>query len=254
MDETVKLVEPPCYFLGKPREGGGTDVYCDGDGIPVTRMLRAEIEFIKLVLGLDEYIVHTLTASGRVAPPLWSQRDPKWKDYHLGSGTTTIGSYGCLLTSIAMGLTALLGQEITPLEMNDRLNMVGGFTGENRNRLIWSKVPEAYRQVELVTLIHCTTTPAPTTQIDQWLKLGYVVVVRVDMKLATTEVDQHWVLLVSGNGTQGYGIHDPWPLPDDQREFAMPPAYCRMDVKPPWNAARAIFSVAVYRRKADAAG
>jgi len=247
-DEKI-FVEPPCYFLGRTAEDGQSqEVYCDGDGIPVVRMLRAEIEFIRRVLGLADFEVYQLTGKGQIAPPLWSQRDPRWKSHQLGFGTSTIGGLGCLVTSHAMGLSAMFGREITPPEFNDALKAVSGFTGSNRNCLIFSKVPAAFPEIELVTLVHCTTTPAPVAQIDEWLNAGYIVIIRIDMNLSTAEINQHWLLLVSGNGTDGYGFHDPWPLPEDQKELALPPASC----KPGWNAARAIYSVVAYRRKADA--
>jgi hypothetical protein len=59
-----------------------------------------------------------------------SQRDPRWKDIKLGTGSTTISSHGCLITCLAM----LAGT--TPDVVNEELKRVGGY--QNGNLVIWS--------------------------------------------------------------------------------------------------------------------
>jgi hypothetical protein len=55
---------------------------------------------------------------------IFSQRDPKWKDVKLGNGKTTIGGFGCFVTSLAM----LSGK--TPPEVNEILKRGGYFQGD----------------------------------------------------------------------------------------------------------------------------
>ena len=71
-----------------------------------------------------------------------SQRDPRWKDIKLGFGNTTIGFYGCTITSLAM-LAGLL-----PNEVNERLRGVNGYAGDNKNLIIWAKVKQAIPWLE----------------------------------------------------------------------------------------------------------
>lgn len=60
---------------------------------------------------------------------IYSQRDPKWKDQKMGTGT--LGQYGCLVTSISM----LSG--ISPDILNSKIKEVNGYSGNN---LIWEKL------------------------------------------------------------------------------------------------------------------
>jgi hypothetical protein len=57
-----------------------------------------------------------------------SQIDPQWKDKKLGASDLTIGTCGCLLTSMTMVADAF-GLDETPASMNDRMLAIGGFAG-----------------------------------------------------------------------------------------------------------------------------
>lgn len=59
-----------------------------------------------------------------------SQRDPRWKDIKLGTGSTSIGGEGCLITCLAMFAGT------TPDVVNEELKRVGGY--QNGNLVIWS--------------------------------------------------------------------------------------------------------------------
>ena len=59
-----------------------------------------------------------------------SQRDPRWKDIKLGTGSTSIGGEGCLITCLAMLAST------TPDVVNEELKRVGGY--QNGNLVIWS--------------------------------------------------------------------------------------------------------------------
>ena len=69
---------------------------------------------------------------------VYSQNDPRWKNKKLGnSKSSTIGRYGCLLTSIAM----MDGRP--PNVMNSVLKTAGCFTGKYGDLLISEKVVKA---------------------------------------------------------------------------------------------------------------
>ena len=55
-----------------------------------------------------------------------SQRDPRWRAIRLGFGDeqTTIGSDGCLITSLAM-LAGAYGLRETPASLNEKLIALG---------------------------------------------------------------------------------------------------------------------------------
>lgn len=206
------------------------------------QMAEDMADLATLVMGLDD----VLRLPSDV--PLYSQRDPYWSDEKLGFGTSTIGQYGCLVTAVAMGLTKALDHTITPLDVNDRMKAANGFIGSTKNLFVFSKLPVAYPDVRLDLMTHCTTVPAPVTQIANAVERGDVVVVKIDMNLTTTAVDSHWLLLTDVDSARMiFDYHDPWLMPEDQRVMQLPPGYCLQD----WKAWRAIFSVATYTTADD---
>jgi len=161
----------------------------------------------------------------------YSQRDPRWKGKHLGTGRLTIGRVGCLLTCAA-GVLAETGVGTDPDRLNRWLIANGGYVDEN---LFIFKSIEPFG-VDLVDLIFCPTTPAPVGKLADHLAQGRHVIVEVDFQPGAT-VQPHWVRLL--NVASG-AILDPWQLPGQEatnltRYFA-----------PGWTAARAIMAAAVY--------
>lgn len=180
--------------------------------------------------------------------PLYSQRDPEWKDHPLGGPPqpggvqTTIGQYGCVVTALAMGLAGSYESDYpTPDYVNDQLVGVDAFVGINTNLLLFPKVEEVFN-VKLKMVEHCVTVPAPVSYIDNCVKGGDIVMIKIDMELTTPKVDSHYLLVVGGQSDSHYVCHDPWLLPEQQRPIELPPAYCKQD----WDAARAIFAVVIY--------
>ena len=58
----------------------------------------------------------------------FSQTDPQWKSKLLGfDKTSTIGGFGCLLTSFTMCATHYGAPELTPDALNEKMKAVGGF-------------------------------------------------------------------------------------------------------------------------------
>ena len=71
---------------------------------------------------------------------LYSQRNSKWSSLEVGTGGKTIGEVGCTISCLGMGA------DITPEEVNERMNRVGGYT--NGNLVTWSKIKEAIPWME----------------------------------------------------------------------------------------------------------
>lgn len=124
-----------------------------------------------------------------------SQRDPRWKDEKLGfSTTTTIGSHGCTITSIAM----LAG--LTPSEVNLRLKAVNGFA--NTNLVIWTKIKEAIPWLDFEWRGYVYDNARIADSISKYG--GCLVEVDFDGKISSPN-DRHWVLY-----TGNQKMFDPW--------------------------------------------
>ena len=72
------------------------------------------------------------------------QNDPQWSSDKIGYSNYSMGSSGCLISSVASAITEL-GIEITPQELNDALTNVNGYSGAD---LIWYKINEAVPQAD----------------------------------------------------------------------------------------------------------
>ena len=164
-------------------------------------------------------------------PSLWySQVDPRWRNEILGHGQKTINTWGCLMTCMAMALSAN-GVRINPQELNTKLKTLPttqgyfanssnvwfhaplyaypGILANRGNMRSWPQAKEAY----LNETTFWTDTVSPITRIDQALARGDIVVAQVDMRLNTAVVDQHWVVIVQRSGDD-YQIIDPLTPPD----------------------------------------
>ena len=153
----------------------------------------------------------------------YSQRDPRWQGEQLGNGAATIGSWGCLMTCMAMALTAF-GTPVTPSELNQRLKAHGDFSGSSvdfsgpwdigrlkykGNVASWpnSNVPHAV-----------WTGEDPIQRINSALAAGNIVITQVDTKpnngLFDSNVEQHWVIIIkrAADGND-YLIIDPLTPP-----------------------------------------
>lgn len=162
-------------------------------------------------------------------PSMWySQVDPQWKNIQLGNGRETIGTWGCLLTCMAMALSAN-GMRFNSQELNQRLKSTppnrGGFKNDsvtnflapwyiggltnNKNIRSWQN-----KKVDWTDW----TGENPISRIDNGLKRGHIVVAQVDSWLNTAVVDQHWVVIVKRAGDD-YLIIDPLTPPDSQNRI-----------------------------------
>ena len=145
------------------------------------------------------------------APPLFSQRDPVWASHRLGTSDKTIGSHGCVVTAIAMILSAYSLSE-TPATVNVKLTVRHGY--HSTNHVIWESVQRIWPSVNFAGRFDCTTVPAPTAEINRRLALGYPVIAWLDYS-ERPGIQQHFVLLVeavldNSGETVDYHIHDPW--------------------------------------------
>lgn len=180
-----------------------------------------------------------LSKSVRRVYPIWSQRDPRWKDTKLGFGNTTIGQYGCLVTSVAMMVSHAYIKDYTPADVNERLKEVDGFVGSNKNLMVFSKVVEAYPEFLKMAGLH--RYPYPQSADVSLIGEADYAIVQVDMQVADPDLDEHWVIVVDREDDGDLVIHDPWT----GKRTSMPPAYAKVG----WTAAECIFAIALWDRR-----
>jgi len=178
--------------------------------------------------------------------PLYSQRDPTWSDDFLGYGRTTIGNWGCVVTSIAALLT-YHGATETPATVNQKAKERYGF--HNGNLFVWESVARIWSGLDVVFAkrVDCQHVPAPIEDIDLYLAAGQPVIVYVDFDHEPGNgLQTHFVLVVDKQGDDDYIIMDPWH--GDLRSLVE--SYGDVDPRRPWmrKAEGVIQGVRFYRK------
>lgn len=141
------------------------------------------------------------------------QNDDQWKNVPLGaSGESTIGKWGCLLTSATMMLNGI-GYDETPVTVNDKMKARGGFQG---SLFIPSVLPYIWPNCAYRDMQNCETTPAPIAQIDAAVAAGKPVIAQVDWN-KQAGLQTHFVLIKEKKG-EDYVIYDPYKYGDDSPE------------------------------------
>ena len=130
------------------------------------------------------------------------QKDKRWAADQLGTSTGTLGSHGCLVSSVAMACTDL-GVELTPKELNERLKKAEGFLPQGW--VVWKAIPRV-TDSRLTADYH----PAASHSVmDKALAQGAYPVVKYFLLGGI----QHWCVIVGKDG-QEYLARD--PLRDDK--------------------------------------
>jgi hypothetical protein len=171
------------------------------------------------------------TALGRLLndPSAWhSQLDARWARVTVGHGPQRVEAWGCLMTCMAMALTAY-GARFNPLELNERLKTEGdnGFIGSNVQFIAPTMVLAGLKQGKNLRSFEDSEIPFsvwtgenPIARIDTALAAGQIVLAQVDTKpndgLFDSNIEQHWVILVQRTPAgDDYLILDP-VIPADQ--------------------------------------
>ena len=143
----------------------------------------------------------------------FSQTDPQWKATQLGfDKSSNIGTYGCLLTSLTMCATHYGASDLTPVALNDKMKAIGGFqagTAYIIARVIGSVVPGMgvdYRS--------CSGSPAPLTEIDNYLAMNKPVIIEMDYS-PSAGLQTHYAVAYAKEGSD-YLVYDPYPYPAGQ--------------------------------------
>jgi hypothetical protein len=140
----------------------------------------------------------------------FSQTDPQWKSNLLGfDKASTIGGYGCLLTSMTMCATHYGVTDLTPSTLNDKMKAVGGFQAGTAYLIagaIGSIVPGMQMDYR-----NCAGSSAPLAEIDNHLAMNLPVIIEVDYSPATG-LQTHYMVTYGKSGDD-YLVYDPYPFP-----------------------------------------
>jgi hypothetical protein len=166
----------------------------------------------------------------------FSQRDPKWADLTLGTGKQSIRQAGCLLCCMA-SILADWGLGTTPERLNNWLTLGGGYA--QSNLFVWRSVKPL--GARLTALIGCATKPAPLIRAVACIANGGAVIALVDSQPGG-KVQAHYVGVL-GIHPDVTPVMDSWQL-RGQELTSLEAHYCALG----WDAARAIFALALYEK------
>ena len=137
------------------------------------------------------------------------QNDEAWKNVPLGFSSQTIGSWGCLLTSVTMMLNGI-GYNETPDTVNTKMKNAGGFQGP---LFIPSVLPYVWGNCAYRDMQPCESVPAPLQQIDDAVASGKPVILQVDWN-KQAGIQTHFVLVKEKKGDD-YVLYDPYKYGGD---------------------------------------
>ncbi len=140
----------------------------------------------------------------------FSQMDSQWKATPLGfDKSSTIGAYGCLLTSMTMCATHYGAVDLTPATLNEKMKAVGGFQAGTAFIIAWmigNVVPGMKMDYR-----NCGGSPAPLAEIDNHLAMNLPVILEVDYS-PSPGLQTHYPVAYAKDGND-YLLYDPYPYP-----------------------------------------
>lgn len=147
---------------------------------------------------------------------IYNQRDPLWANKILGfnpaNSVYTIGNYGCLVSTLAIYLTAINHNE-TPDSLNEKLKKVNGFV-TGTGLFIWSSLNKVYADVSMFyESPRWDGVDTPKEAIESardLIRNGYFVIFEVDFDPTLAGEQMHFV---GGCGVDESGeiiVADPW--------------------------------------------
>lgn len=154
-------------------------------------------EIVKAQLACIRDEVHSDLLEG-AGVTVYSQRDLKWAAVRMGTSIGTIGSVGCLITSIA-SMLADAGKIYTPDTLNSWLIQNGGYV--SGNLFVYASI-DKLGATQFKTRIDCPKDPAPIGQLDAEIIASNFVLVKVNNGLPP---DYHWVRYIGESK-----MIDPW--------------------------------------------
>ena len=128
----------------------------------------------------------------------YRQDDKAWRDNKIGDTKDSLYDYGCTITSVAMAVSNLTQQDITPAILESNLTAQDGFT--DRGWLKWGKLHSATNGRVKASMF----TSPDHRHIDRCIANGNYPIVKIFLKGTL----QHWVMIIGTTETD-YLIRDP---------------------------------------------
>lgn len=135
-----------------------------------------------------------------------SQRDNRWKAQKLGNSNSSIGDYGCVLTSVAMFIQYVLKNDILPPDLNRMMTDNGGY---DKDIWQWTALTKIYPEVRFDGRKDYYNVSADIPLIKSYIDKNLPVVVLLDFDRGKAGVQDHFVLVV-GYTDNDLIINDPW--------------------------------------------
>jgi hypothetical protein len=142
-----------------------------------------------------------MTAQGIPVRANYSQRNPLWGPDKMGTTYIPISQEGCLITSVAAGLT-YAGKTFDPGSFNKWLTANGGYVA-GTNKFVFDSVNKL-GVMSFVKRVDTFSVPADVKALDEWVNSGHVAIVMVDFS-PDPAIQTHWVEYRGGGMCM-----DPW--------------------------------------------
>lgn len=145
--------------------------------------------------------------------PEYKQGDSAWNRETMPGKDNHIGNKGCAISSVAMALSGITGQTITPADMNRYMKEIGGYSGASISK--WEAMGKMCKPPVDVKRHHGENfTP---DKVDKELAAGRPVVMGVDYKEGSGKnrhaghdgKTDHWILITGKNPDGTYRANDP---------------------------------------------
>jgi lysozyme family protein len=208
LDEDGKFGENTLAAVNKYKEQNelwNFDEYAGKVGSTTWGHLFGNESFYDYVVGNEQKIEHF--ASTKIEPVYYSQEDPKWNKIMYSNHndkTQTIGSSGCGPTSMAMVISTLTGESVSPVDMCE-FSLKKGYR-TNNNGTAWGFFESVAKEYN----INCMQTGS-LNKVKEALSDGQHIVV-ASMKSGHFTQGGHFIVMTSvetKDGKDWYTVFDP---------------------------------------------
>ena len=157
--------------------------------------------------GSGEMAFHVGSGMGEVKlnVPLYSQMNPAWSNDILGTGTGTVGYYGCALTSTAM-VFSYLSEDVTPKILNQWLIGNNGYV--NYDLIDWSRAADYSSDIRYVGRFDYNGLPEDINRIKEAINKGNPVIANVRYTGDGLIESNHFVV-ITGYNNNTFFVNDP---------------------------------------------
>lgn len=162
---------------------------------------QAELDLSRSVPGGYERAADFYRRNGYYGTNLTTlnQRDLRWANKKLGYSNYTLGTHGCTVTTLTNLMNRLLGYNLTPDAVNDKLKTLGEYTRYNQKGaflgalLVWANIPRAYPALKGGYRDYNYNNFKVA-----WYIYAKKIPVMVEVNAASIGASKHWVLYIGG--------------------------------------------------------